>query len=74
MHPPIHPNTPTPPEPPQKPKPQAWEAGDADAFTDHCAEYNAISALDPWKTSLLVKTKRAIGGGLGGGQEEVDLT
>lgn len=52
---------------------QAWEAGDADAYTDHCAEYNAISALDPWKTSLLVKTKRAIGGGLGG-QEEVDLT
>lgn len=35
---------------------------------------NQKKALDPWKTSLLVKTKRLIGGGGVEGQEEVDLT
>ena len=53
--------------------PQAWEESSADDYTDHCAEYNAISALDPWKTSLLVKTKRLIAA-VEHGEEDVDLT
>ena len=52
---------------------QAWEENNADDYTDHCAEYNAISALDPWKTSLLVKTKRLISAAEQG-EEDVDLT
>ncbi|GAB5030318.1 soluble nsf attachment protein alpha isoform [Nannochloropsis oceanica] len=52
---------------------QAWEESSADDYTDHCAEYNAISALDPWKTSLLVKTKRMIAA-VEHGEEDVDLT
>jgi len=52
---------------------QAWEESNADDYTDHCAEYNAISALDPWKTSLLVKAKRMIAAAAHG-EEDVDLT
>lgn len=51
---------------------QAWQEQNADDYTDACTEFNSISALDPWKTSLLVKTKRAIHAAEVGG-EDVDL-
>lgn len=52
---------------------------DADGFATACFEYDRISKLDPWKTSLLVKVKRAIAdeGGLGehtANDDEIDLT
>jgi alpha-soluble NSF attachment protein len=54
---------------------------DMDTFGQSCFEYDRISKLDPWKTSMLVKIKRTIGDdGLGGGDsgadgdDDVDLT
>jgi alpha-soluble NSF attachment protein len=59
---------------------------DAESLATACFEYDRISKLDPWKTSMLVKVKRSIqendgtgtggGGGGGGGDEDddVDLT
>ena len=49
---------------------------DAEGFSTACFEYDRISKLDPWKTSVLVKVKRAIDGGDGDGDDdsEVDLT
>jgi alpha-soluble NSF attachment protein len=51
------------------------EGYDADGFATACFEYDRISKLDPWKTSMLVKVKRTISDE--GGDEdddEVDLT
>jgi alpha-soluble NSF attachment protein len=39
---------------------QAFEQGDADAFTDRLFQYDQISKLDKWKTSMLVKVKNKI--------------
>jgi len=39
---------------------QAVEGFDGDSFTDICFQYDNITKLDPWKTSLLVKIKRTI--------------
>ena len=59
------------------------ERFDAEALATACFEYDRISKLDPWKTSMLVKVKRSIqdnadgGGGTGGGgddEDDVDLT
>lgn len=56
------------------------EQFDAEGFATACFEYDRISKLDPWKTSMLVKVKRGIseeGGGMDGGDDEegdVDLT
>jgi alpha-soluble NSF attachment protein len=49
---------------------------DAEALATACYEYDRISKLDPWKTSMLVKVKRSIqeGNDEGGEDEEVDLT
>jgi alpha-soluble NSF attachment protein len=55
---------------------------DAESMATACFEFDRISKLDPWKTSMLVKVKRSIqedggtGGGGGGGDDEddVDLT
>jgi alpha-soluble NSF attachment protein len=51
------------------------EGLDAELFATVCFEYDRISKLDPWKTSMLVKVKRSIQGE--GGDEDdddVDLT
>ena len=52
---------------------------DSDGFATACFEYDRISKLDPWKTSILVKVKRSIAdeGGIGenvGDADEIDLT
>jgi alpha-soluble NSF attachment protein len=53
---------------------------DAESMATACFEYDRISKLDPWKTSMLVKVKRSIqddGGTAGGGgddEDDVDLT
>ena len=36
------------------------EAFDVDAFTQVVFEYDSISKLDPWKTTLLLKIKNVI--------------
>jgi alpha-soluble NSF attachment protein len=52
------------------------EGLDAELFATVCFEYDRISKLDPWKTSMLVKVKRSIQGDEGGveGDDDVDLT
>jgi alpha-soluble NSF attachment protein len=51
---------------------------DAEGFAASCFEYDRISKLDPWKTSMLVKVKRGISddGGVGGEDDEgkIDIT
>lgn len=47
---------------------------DVEGFSTACFEYDRISKLDPWKTSMLVKVKRSIEGGDEDDDEEVDLT
>jgi alpha-soluble NSF attachment protein len=47
---------------------QSFKDANADAFTDAIYNYDQISKLDPWKTTLLLKIKTAItGGGDGAG-------
>lgn len=52
------------------------EGFDVEGFGTACFEYDRISKLDPWKTSMLVKVKRSIADDEGGEGEEddVDLT
>jgi len=53
------------------------EQFDPDGFATACFEYDRISKLDPWKTSMLVKIKRSIEdstGDGGGDEDDVDLT
>jgi alpha-soluble NSF attachment protein len=38
----------------------AVEAGDVDAFTAVVAEFDSLSRLDSWKTTMLVRVKRKI--------------
>ena len=53
------------------------EEFDPEGFATACFEYDRISKLDPWKTSMLVKVKRSIedtsGDGIDGG-DDIDLT
>lgn len=42
-------------------------------FAQACADFDRITPLDPWKTSVLVRIKRHLGEG-GGEEEEDDLT
>ena len=46
---------------------QSFKDANADAFTDAIYNYDQISKLDPWKTTLLLKIKTAITGGGDGG-------
>jgi alpha-soluble NSF attachment protein len=39
---------------------EAIEAGDQSAFTAAVGEYNQVSDLDNWKTTILLKIKRSI--------------
>jgi len=49
---------------------------DPEGFATACYEYDRITKLDPWKTSMLVKIKRSVEGegGSGGDDDDVDLT
>lgn len=54
---------------------QCTEGMDAAGLATACFEYDRISKLDPWKTSMLVRVKRSIQGEGGNGDEEdFDLT
>ncbi len=46
---------------------EAREAGDIEAYTGAVVEYDQVTKLDNWKTSMLLKIKRGI-------QEEPGLT
>lgn len=39
---------------------QAVEAGDADSFTGAVVEFDQVTKLDNWKTSMLLKIKRGL--------------
>ena len=45
---------------------EAVDAQDADAFTHHVAEYDAVSTLDAWYTTVLLVIKKSL-------QQEDDL-
>ncbi|KAI8817118.1 soluble NSF attachment protein [Fimicolochytrium jonesii] len=47
---------------------EAVEAQDAQAFTDAVSDWNRLTALDNWKTALLLKVKKSLN------DEEVDFT
>jgi alpha-soluble NSF attachment protein len=54
---------------------EAVEGFDSEGFATACFEYDRISKLDPWKTSMLVKVKRSIADEAGDGDDDdVDLT
>ncbi len=40
---------------------EAFEAGDAEQFTDAIAEFDSMTRLDAWKTTLLLRSKKRIG-------------
>lgn len=40
----------------------ALEANDAEGFAQACADFDRISPLDPWKTTMLLKAKKNIAG------------
>lgn len=39
---------------------EAVEQGDQEVFTDKLAQYDRMSKLDKWKTTLLLRVKNAI--------------
>jgi len=55
---------------------EAAEAYDDEAIATASFEYDRITKLDPWKTSMLLKLKRSVEdqGGLGEDDDDVDLT
>ena len=54
------------------------ESFDPEGFATACFEYDRISKLDPWKTSMLLRVKRSIEGSAGvggeGNEDDIDLT
>lgn len=56
---------------------EAMDARDVDAFTVAIQEYDSMTRLDAWKTSILVRVKRMIASpyaAAGGAGDEDDLT
>jgi alpha-soluble NSF attachment protein len=55
---------------------EATDNNDAEAFATACADFDRITPLDPWKMSLLLKSKGFIigEGGAGGDEDDVDLS
>lgn len=47
---------------------------DSEGFAQACFEFDRITKLDPWKTSMLVKVKRSIESEGGADEDDVDLT
>lgn len=53
----------------------AQEQGDMEKFTDAVAEFDSMTRLDTWKTTLLLRAKKRIEGGPAAfGADEPDLT
>lgn len=53
----------------------ALDEGDPQKFADQLAEYDSMTRLDAWKTSILLKVKKRIEEGGGeGDDDELDLT
>lgn len=44
----------------------AIEGNDSEAYSQACADFDRITPLDPWKTSILLKAKKNIAGEAGG--------
>jgi alpha-soluble NSF attachment protein len=54
---------------------EAVEGMDGEALATTCFEYDRITKLDPWKTTMLVRVKRSISDDAGGDEEDdFDLT
>ena len=54
---------------------ESVEGYDVEGFSTACFEYDRISKLNPWQTSILVKVKRSIDeGGDDDDEDDVDLT
>lgn len=51
---------------------EAFEAGDAERYTDAIAEYDSMTRLDAWKTTLLLRGKKRLQSN--DEQDEPDLT
>lgn len=49
----------------------AFKDGNSEAFTDAVYNYDQISKLDPWKTSVLLKIKNQLTGPAGGGEGDM---
>ncbi|CAG9465074.1 unnamed protein product [Pedinophyceae sp. YPF-701] len=52
----------------------AMEANDDAGFTDAVAQYDSMTRLDPWKTTILLQAKRRIQAGTAAALDEDDLT
>lgn len=52
---------------------ECMEGYDAEGFSQAVYEFDRISKLDPWKTSMLLKVKRGICDEVGEGEDEDDL-
>ncbi|CAM9958138.1 unnamed protein product [Ascophyllum nodosum] len=52
---------------------QASEDNDVEALSQHCFEYDEISKLDPWKTSMCLRIKRSIEAMADPDNEDIDL-
>ncbi len=39
---------------------EAFEAGDAERYTDAIADYDSMTRLDAWKTTLLLRGKKRL--------------
>lgn len=55
------------------------EGGDVEGFATACYEYDRISKLDPWKTTILLSIRKAVDGngdgdGADGDDDDIDLT
>lgn len=48
---------------------QAMEEGDVTQFTNHVAEYDNLSRLDTWKTTILLAAKRLVASREGGSED-----
>jgi alpha-soluble NSF attachment protein len=52
------------------------ESNDSEGFATACFEFDRISKLDPWKTTMLLSIRKAVEGGDGvdGEEDDFDLT
>ena len=48
------------------------ENGDSEGFATACFEFDRISKLDPWKTTILLSIRKAVEGGGVDGEEDDD--
>jgi alpha-soluble NSF attachment protein len=53
---------------------QACDEVSLEDFGDACADFDRITPLDPWKTSMLLKAKKFISDQVGGEDGELDFS